>query len=90
MLYDGKTVVSLAPLIGNPFHSIAVAVNNRGQLAVRGAGLGYFIDGIEVKELGYLGEPSVNVFGINEAGQVTGYAHVGSNRYRAFRWTSGE
>lgn len=69
------------------------AINARGQVAfslssATALSRAYFYDGATVRDLGTLGGPFAGASGLNDAGQVAGYAAYDATEHlHAFRWS---
>ena len=88
-------ITDLGSLTGGNGGSVALAINNAGQVvghSSNGASEDAFLWSLATGmiDLGTL--PSGNTssaFGINDIGQVVGVSATGANEYHAFLWTSG-
>jgi probable HAF family extracellular repeat protein len=67
-------------------------INAGGQVAFSlfdGSGShAWFYDGRSVRNIGTLGGPTANAVGLNDAGQVAGYADTAAGTTHAFRWSA--
>lgn len=85
---DSYTVVNLGP--GGPTNDAPV-INRRGQIAFSiswGTPGGWFFDGDMIKSIAAPGGVFASPTGLNDAGQVSGYAATGEGgNFHAFIWT---